>query len=283
MGISGVNFAVAETGTIVLVENEGNIRLSTSMPKIHVAIMGIEKVIPRFADLAVLMRLLPRSATGQKMSAYVSFITGPRRLEESDGPEELHVVIVDNGRSAMLKDPDLRTALYCIHCGACLNVCPVYRKIGGHAYGWVYSGPMGAITTPQLLSLRRAGELPFASSLCGACRDACPVRIDFPKLLLALRHQAKEGYTDQRADAPWQERIAMALWAFVMKSEKRYRVTSTLARWAQKFLVIDGTIRDGQIRQVPFYPFSEWTKNRDFPALAPRSFRERWKELSRSK
>jgi L-lactate dehydrogenase complex protein LldF len=274
LGISGVNFAVAETGTIVLVENEGNIRLSTSLPKVHVAIMGIEKVIPRFADLAVFMRLLPRSATGQKMSAYVSFITGPRRPGEPDGPDELHVVIVDNGRSTMLKDPDLRRALYCIHCGACLNVCPVYRKVGGHAYGWVYSGPIGAIMTPQLLSLRRASELPFASSLCGACRDACPVRIDFPRLLLALRHRVKENPADQRVSAPWPERVAIAVWAFVMRSERRYALATALARRWQKSMIADGAIRT-----LSFYPFSEWTKHRDLPPLAARSFRERWKEL----
>lgn len=274
MGISGVNFAVAETGTIVLVENEGNIRLSTSLPRLHVAIMGLEKVIPRFADLAIFMRLLPRSATGQKMSAYVSFITGPRRPGEADGPDELHVVIVDNGRSAILRDPDLRRALYCIHCGACLNVCPVYRKVGGHAYGWVYSGPIGAIVTPQLLGLGRASELPFASSLCGACRDACPVRIDFPKLLLALRHRVKENSTDRKTPAPRSERLAMALWAFLMRSEQRYRLALLLARWWQKSRVTDGTIH-----HVPFYPLSEWTKHRDLPPVAERTFRERWKEL----
>ncbi len=271
MGITGVNFAVAETGTIVLVENEGNIRFSTSLPPIHVAIMGIEKVIPRFADLAVFMRLLPRSATGQKMSAYVSFITGPRKRNEPDGPDELHVVIVDNGRSAMLGDPELRRALYCIHCGACLNVCPVYRKIGGHAYGWVYSGPIGAIVTPQLLGLDRAGQLPFASTLCGACRDACPVRIDFPKLLLALRHRAHRHHPHRRNGHSWRERLAMALWAFTMKSERRYRLAAALARRLQRRFVSNGLIRE-----VPFYPFSEWTKYRDLPALAPRPFRAQW-------
>jgi L-lactate dehydrogenase complex protein LldF len=275
MGISGVNFAIAETGTIVLLENEGNIRLSTSLPNIHVAVMGIEKVIPRFADLAVFMQLLPRSATGQKLSAYASFISGPRKPPEPDGPDELHVVIVDNGRSAMLRDPDLRRALYCIHCGACLNVCPVYRQVGGHAYGWVYSGPIGAIVTPQLLSLQRAGELPYASSLCGACRDACPVRIDFPKLLLALRHRVKENPTE-RAVAPWQERLAMALWAFAMKNETTYRLATRIARWAQKLLLIDGA------QHIPIYPLSEWTRHRDMPTLAARSFRERWKEFSTS-
>ncbi|HXF04612.1 MAG TPA: LutB/LldF family L-lactate oxidation iron-sulfur protein [Blastocatellia bacterium] len=275
LGISGVNFAVAETGTIVLVENEGNIRLSTSLPEVHVALMGIEKVIPRWDDLAVFLRLLPRSATGQKMSAYVSLLTGPRRPDEPDGPDELHVVIVDNGRSAMLADPDLRQALACIHCGACLNVCPVYRTIGGHAYGWVYSGPIGAILTPQLVGLRQAGQLPFASSLCGACRDACPVGIDFPRLLLALRHRAIEGTPDQRPRPAWRERVGMALWAFVMMSERRYRLAATLARWAQKLFVADG-----RIRRLPLYPFSEWTKDRDLPPLAPQPFRKRWKDLS---
>jgi L-lactate dehydrogenase complex protein LldF len=222
------------------------------------------------------MQLLPRSATGQKLSAYVSFITGPRRAGEPDGPEALHVVIVDNGRSAMLKDPELRRALYCIHCGACLNVCPVYQKVGGHAYGWVYSGPMGAITTPQLLDLNRSGELPYASSLCGACRDACPVRIDFPKLLLALRHRVKEGLPEQRPEAPWSERIGMAAWAFVMKNETRYRLATRFARWAQTFWrIVNAT------GQVPIYPLSEWTKHRDFPNLAARSFRERWETSSK--
>jgi L-lactate dehydrogenase complex protein LldF len=272
MGISGANFAVAETGTIVLVENEGNIRFTTSLPKIHVALMGIEKVIAQWADLSILLRLLPRNATGQKMSSYVSFITGPRRAGEPDGPDELHVVILDNGRTDMLKDPVLRTALYCIHCGACLNVCPVYRKIGGHAYGWVYSGPMGAITTPQLLGLKRASELPYASSLCAACRDVCPVRIDIPKVLLALRHRIKEG-AETRSAAPLPERVAMALWAFVMRSEKRYRMATALARWVQRFFVSDGMIRD-----IPLYPFSEWTKTRDLPPMAQRSFRDRWRE-----
>jgi L-lactate dehydrogenase complex protein LldF len=174
----------------------------------------------------------------------------------------------------MLKDPDLRRALYCIHCGACLNVCPVYRKVGGHAYGWVYSGPIGAIMTPQLLSLRRASELPFASSLCGACRDACPVRIDFPRLLLALRHRVKENPADQRVSAPWPERVAIAVWAFVMRSERRYALATALARRWQKSMIADGAIRT-----LSFYPFSEWTKHRDLPPLAARSFRERWKEL----
>ncbi len=274
LGISGVNFAIAETGTLVVVENEGNIRLSTSVPKLHVALMGIEKVIPRWEDAAVFLRLLPRSATGQKMSAYVSFITGPRRADEPDGPEELHVVLVDNGRSAMLADADLRQALACIHCGACLNVCPVYRTVGGHAYGWVYSGPMGAVITPQLLGVERAGQLPFASSLCGACREVCPVRIDLPRLLLVLRHRAVHA----RAATPtWRERFGMALWARVMRSERRYRLAAACARFLQRFF-----LSQGMIRKLPFYPFSEWTKDRDLPPLAPSSFRQRWKHLSRS-
>src|SRR5215471_3355181 len=193
MGVTGANFAVAETGTIVLVENEGNIRLTNSLPRLHVAVMGIEKVIPRFEDLAIFLRLLPRSATGQQMSSYVSFLTGVKRSPAEEGPEELHVVILDNGRIDMLASPHLRESLYCIRCGACLNICPVYQKIGGHAYGWIYPGPIGSVLTPQLVGRDRAADLPFASSLCGACRQVCPIKINIPDMLLHLRHEIKEA------------------------------------------------------------------------------------------
>jgi L-lactate dehydrogenase complex protein LldF len=188
MGFSGANFAVAETGTIVLHENEGNIRLASTLPPIHVALLGIEKLVPTLADLAVVMRLLPRASTGQRLTTYCSWITGPRRADEDDGPEELHVVLLDNGRTRILADPAAREALLCIRCGACLNTCPVYRLIGGYAYGWIIPGPIGSILTPELLGLARAPDLPFASSLCGACRDVCPVKVDLPGLLLHLRH-----------------------------------------------------------------------------------------------
>src|SRR5437660_920357 len=180
LGVSGVNFAVAETGTILILENEGNARLTTSLPRTHVALMGIEKVIPRFADLEVFLRLLPRSGTGQALTAYQSLLTGTKRHAADEGPEELHIVVLDNGRSRMLASPVTRQTLACIRCGACLNACPVYRQIGGHAYGSVYPGPIGAVLTPQLLGMGESAELPYASSLCGACRDVCPVKIDIP-------------------------------------------------------------------------------------------------------
>ncbi len=278
MGISGANFAVAETGTIVLVENEGNIRLSTTVPRIHVALIGIEKVIPRFRDLAVMMRVLPRAGTGQKLTAYISLLNGPAKQNE-DGPEEVHVVLVDNGRVEMLADPKMREVLNCIRCGACLNVCPVFHKIGGHAYGWVYSGPIGALVTPQLLGLERARELPFASSLCGACKDVCPVKINIPDLLLHLRAQVQKTCpAPSPADAPVPERWVMRLWAWTMTSPRRYVFLSRLARWGQSLFA-----HGGWIRGLPLFPLSAWTASRDFPALAPESFRERWAYLTEEK
>ena len=278
MGISGANFAVAETGTIVLVENEGNIRLSTTVPRIHVALIGIEKVIPRFRDLAVMMRVLPRAGTGQKLTAYISLLNGPAKQNE-DGPEEVHVVLVDNGRVEMLADPKMREVLNCIRCGACLNVCPVFHKIGGHAYGWVYSGPIGALVTPQLLGLERARELPFASSLCGACKDVCPVKINIPDLLLHLRAQVQQTCpAPSPADSPVPERWVMRLWAWTMTSPRRYVFLSRLARWGQSLFA-----HGGWIRGLPLFPLSAWTASRDFPALAPESFRERWAYLTEEK
>ena len=187
-GITGANFAIAETGTIVLVENEGNIRLSTAMPRIHIALVGIEKIIPRLDDLPVFLKILPRAATGQKLSIYTSIITGARREGELDGPEEFHLVLLDNGRTRILGGP-LRESLFCIRCGACLNACPIYRNIGGHAYGGVYSGPIGAVLTPLYDGLAENRHLPHASSLCGACQAACPVKIAIPEMLIQLREQ----------------------------------------------------------------------------------------------
>jgi L-lactate dehydrogenase complex protein LldF len=275
MGLSGANFAVAETGTIVLIENEGNIRFSTTAPRVHVALVGIEKIIPRFADLAVFLRLLGRSGTGQKLTVYTSLLTGPRRPGE-DGPDEMHVVLVDNGRVETLADEKMREALNCIRCGACLNACPVYRKIGGHAYGWVYSGPIGALITPQLTGIEGARELPFASSLCAACRDACPVKINIPDLLLHLRAKAQEKAPAAKpAGAPLSERTSMRLWAWAMKRPWIYTLGSRLARFGQRFIA-----RTGWIRKFPAFPLSRWTEGRDLPALAPKPFRDRWKELS---
>jgi L-lactate dehydrogenase complex protein LldF len=276
LGLSGANFAVAETGTIVLVENEGNIRFSTTAPRVHVALVGIEKLIPRLADLAVFLRLLGRSGTGQKLTVYTSLLTGPRRPGE-DGPEELHVVLVDNGRVATLADSKMREVLYCIRCGGCLNACPVYRKIGGHAYGWVYSGPIGALITPQLLGLESARELPFASSLCAVCRDVCPVKINIPDLLLQLRSQAQEQVRAPREKgALVPERTLMRLWAWAMKRPWAYSLGSRLARLGQRLIA-----REGWIRRLALYPLSGWTEGRDLPALAPKTFRERWKEMGK--
>jgi L-lactate dehydrogenase complex protein LldF len=309
MGFSGVNFAVAETGTIVLHENEGNIRLATSLPRIHVALLGIEKLVPTLADLAVVMRLLPRASTGQRITSYVSWITGPRRADEDDGPEELHVVLLDNGRTRILADPAAREALLCIRCGACLNTCPVYRLIGGYAYGWIIPGPIGSILTPELLGLARAPDLPFASSLCGACRDVCPVKVDLPGLLLHLRHLIKEGDTgpaslsgasppletpvapgdavggvppDPEAVAAGRgphatlrarfERFVMAAAGWWMRSPWRFRLGGRLAR-----CLLWPISRGGKVRWLP-PPFNAWTACRDFPLPAKQTFRRWWKE-----
>ena len=275
MGISGANFLVADTGTVVLVENEGNIRFCTTAPRVHVALVGIEKLIPRFADLGVFLRLLGRSATGQKLTTYTSLLTGPRRAGE-DGPDQMHVVLLDNGRIDTLADPKMREALFCIRCGACLNTCPVYRKIGGHAYGWVYSGPIGALVTPQFTSIGQARELAFASSLCGACREVCPVKINIPDLLLHLRGEAQEKAPAARAKgALMPEKTMMQLWAWAFSHPWIYLLGSRLARWGQFVLA-----RSGWIRKVPVYPASQWTAWRNVPALPKKSFHDRWKEIS---
>ncbi len=265
MGITGANFLIAESGTVVLVENEGNIRLSTQVPKIHVAVVGIEKVIPRFDDLSVFLRLLPRSGTGQKQTAYVSFLNGPRQLESGF---EFHLVLMDNGRTRILADEQMRESLYCIRCGACLNVCPVYQKIGGQAYGWIYPGPIGAVISPQLQSLGQSGDLPFASSLCGACRTACPVDINLPDLLLALRAKAKES----GAGGKLSEGLAMRSVAFAAKHPGLFELGGKVMRGIARLMS-----KDEKIKSVGFPPLSGWTRYRDLPAPPRGSFRERWK------
>jgi L-lactate dehydrogenase complex protein LldF len=270
MGISGVNFAVAETGTIVIVENEGNARLTTTLPRIHVALMGIEKVVPLFEDLPIFLNVLIRSATGQKMSTYVSFITGGKKDNDIDGPDEFHLVIMDNGRSKILSNEETRESLYCIRCGACLYMCPVYRKVGGHSYGWVYPGPIGAIITPQLLGIEKAPELPFASSLCGACKDVCPVKIDIPRVLLELRSKV---ITNRRVGAGLFLSLAVRLWRITMEHEKTYSFVVQLVYFFQKLW-----IRRGKITSLPF-PFSRWTQQRDFPIVAKTPFRKQWKDI----
>ncbi len=267
MGISGVNFAVAETGTIVVVENEGNVRLCGSLPKIHLALMGIEKVIPRTVDLAVFLKLLVRSATGQRMSSYVNFINGARRPGELDGPHEFYLILLDNGRSNILADPFLRQTLSCIRCGACLNVCPVYQRIGGHAYGSTYQGPIGAILTPQLLSLEKASEHPYASSLCGACHEICPVKIEIPHILLKLREQIQQKKNERVPRLPLENWI-IQIWAWVMSSSEGYLCVGRWARQLQRWFGKDGKLT------LPVYPFSRWLQHRELPVLAPQSFRE---------
>jgi len=211
IGISGANFVVADSGAVCIVENEGNARLSTSAPKIHIAIAGIEKLIPRAQDLGVFLKLLGRSATGQPLTVYTSFLSGPRREGEVDGPDEFYLVLLDGGRSKLLADPGKRESLYCIRCGACLNHCPVFRKIGGHSYPWVYSGPIGAIITPQFAGIKHDPWLPFASSLCGACAEVCPVKIDIPRILLELRRDVVEAKT-RDGENRW-EKLAFRLFA----------------------------------------------------------------------
>jgi L-lactate dehydrogenase complex protein LldF len=273
MGVTGANFGVAETGTIVLVENEGNIRLSTTLPRVHVALMGIEKVIPKLDDLAVFLKILARSAAGQKMSSYVSFITGARRAGEIDGAQEFHLVILDNGRTTILADPEKRESLYCLRCGACLNICPVYQKIGGHAYGSVYSGPIGSIITPPMAGIQKAKDLPFVSSLCGACREVCPVRINIPHVLLKLRSEWVENEREDGSGPPFIEKAAIKLWRKAMSHSTLYKLLFRTAAFFQGPL-----LEEGKFKRLP-PPLSAWTENRDFPPLAKKSFRQIWKEM----
>jgi len=269
VGITGANFAVAETGTIVLVTNEGNGRMATSLPRVHIALMGVEKVIPSMTDLMVFLAILARSATGQKLSAYTTLIQGPRRPGELEGPDELHLVLLDNGRIRQLAGP-LRGALDCLRCGACLNVCPVYRQIGGHAYGYTYPGPIGILLTAMLHGEGAVKELAHASSLCGACADACPVRIDIPRMLIDLRGAGVSART-----APPAERLVFRTLARILRSPALYRLSIRLGRLAQRPFV-----RDGALPSLPL-PFRAWTSTRDLPPVAARTFSERWAELER--
>jgi len=267
LGITGANFAVAETGTVVLVTNEGNGRMATSLPRVHVAVMGVEKVIPSMTDLAVFLAILAKSATGQKLSVYTTLVQGPRRPGELEGPEEFHLVLLDNGRIAQIAGT-LRESLYCLRCGACLNVCPVYRQIGGHAYGYTYPGPIGILLTAMLNGPSSVKELAHASSLCGACADACPVRIDIPRMLIELRRQVDEEHI-----APWTERVLFKTFARLLVHPTLYRLGARIGRILQRPL-----IREGRIRALPFF-FGRWTKTRDLPPVAARTFQERWPEL----
>lgn len=265
MGISGGNFIIAETGSLALVSNEGNIRLTTSIPRVHVALVGIEKIVATVADYATLIQVLPRSATGQAMTVYTQLINGPRQPDEVDGPDSVYVILVDNGRSDIYTG-DYCEALACIRCGACLNGCPVYQVTGGHAYGSVYPGPIGAVITPLLAGLENAGPLPHASTLCGMCKEVCPVDIDIPRMLLDLRHElVEQGYTDIVWD------VGMKAWAFVNQSPRRFayggKMTAAIANRLKP-------------QKLPG-PLAGWTKFRTAPAFAPKSFRQLWLERRR--
>jgi L-lactate dehydrogenase complex protein LldF len=266
VGISGANFAIADTGSIVLVTNEGNGRLTCALPKCHIAVMGIEKVIPRLSDLPYFLKVLARAATGQKLSVYTQIITGPRQQGELDGPEEFHLVILDNGRSRILASP-LRESLFCIRCGACLNACPIYRSVGGHAYGGVYAGPIGAVLTPLYDGLAANHHLPHASSLCGACQAACPVKIQIPDLLIRLREQLHH----EPGQSSRLESMAYRLWAVTLKRPWLYRLatwltTRTIGRWK---------LRSPWFARLPG-KLHGWTAKRDFPAPAASRFRDWW-------
>jgi L-lactate dehydrogenase complex protein LldF len=261
MGITGANFVVAENGTVVLVSNEGNARMVTTLPQVHVAVAGIDKIVPDWDGLTVLLKLLARSATGQKLSAYTSFITGPRSSDSEMGAREFHLVLLDNGRSRIRRDPDARETLLCIRCGACLNVCPVYNQVGGHAYGGVYSGPIGAILSPQLLGMGIARDLPYASSLCGACADVCPVKIPIPKILLYLRRRVAEGDAQEGARSPRVLRIVTRLMSSAMRVPRLYRSSAAVMR------ILQAPFRREEFLWKLPPPLDRWTNTRALPAF----------------
>ncbi|MCC7191929.1 MAG: iron-sulfur cluster-binding protein [Phycisphaeraceae bacterium] len=286
MGICGGNFLIADTGTVVICTNEGNGRLCTSAPRVLVAFVGIEKLVPSLEHLGVLLKLLARSATGQPLTVYNHFMTGPRRPDEHDGPEEMHIILVDNGRVKTLKE-ETREMLRCIRCGACLNTCPVYRKIGGHAYGSVYSGPIGAILTPMLKGLGNYPDLPHASSLCGACYEACPVKINIPKFLIQLRRdQIKQKITR------WPDRLIYRVWAATLRNSLTYRLGGWMQKWMFR-LQARGNGSLGRAGSDPYAsrgwlsdapgPVKSWTRERDMPTPPARSFRQWWDEHEKDK
>lgn len=259
MGVSGCNFAIADTGTLAVIENEGNAGLSMATPPVHVALVGIEKVLPRIEDLPLFLNLLPRSGTGQKLTSYTHLIHG------ATPGKKLYVVLLDNGRSNVLKDPAARAALYCIRCGACLNNCPVYRHVGGWAYGWVYPGPIGSILTPHLLGMEKAAKLPFASSLCGACAEVCPVKIDIPHQLVHLRYRAVNEPSTMNSVT---ERMTWAVWAWFMGGPWRYKLAMTGVRVGVRLS-----------KFLPWHPgkLGAWTRGRTLPKVPGPDFRHWWR------
>ncbi len=265
VGVSGANFGVASTGSICLVTNEGNGRLTTTAPRIHIAVMGMERLVPTPGDLGVMLEILARSAVGQRLSVYTNIVTGPRREDDPDGPDEFHVVILDNGRSRVLGDSTAEI-LACIRCGACLNICPVYREVSGHAYSDVYSGPMGAVLVPSLHGIKGNEQLPYASTLCGACLDVCPVRIELPDLLLALRERVV-----QDGDA----------FRWLGSTMSAYKAVATRPRVWRTALssgaLFGRAARSGWVGRLPG-PGSAWTDSRDLPAPAKESFHDWWRK-----
>ncbi len=265
MGISGGNFLVAETGSVLIVTNEGNGRLVTTLPRVHVAITGIEKVVPTLEDVTTLLRLLPRSATGQSITNYVSVLTGNKNAEDHDGPEHFHIILLDNGRSGLIGG-EMQEMLRCIRCGACMNHCPVYQNIGGHAYGWVYPGPMGSILTPLLGGLEKSPDLPNASTFCGACSAVCPVKIPLPDLLRKLREQQMERGMKSR-----RETFLLKAWAWLALHPGTYALAT---RIGVRILSMMGG-KDKLLHTLP--GASGWTDGRDFPAPSGRTFREMYR------
>lgn len=266
MGVTGANFLIAETGSAAIVTNEGNEGMCTIMPpKVHVVLTGVEKLLATLEDFATLMRLLPRSATGQPISNYVSLLTGPRRAGEPDGPEHMYFVLLDAGRTRLIGG-DFQPMLRCIRCGACMNHCPVYQKVGGHAYGWVYPGPMGSVLTPNYVGIDHALDLPQAATFCGQCSVVCPVKIPLPDLMRKLREQQW-----QQRLRPRSERLAMAAWAFIAKRPQLYAFAMSSVISALKMLG-----RGDRIRSLPFG--SGWTSTRDFPAPVGKTFRQLYRE-----
>ena len=271
VGITGANFLVAETGSSIIVTNEGNGDLTQTLPRVHIVMTSLEKLVPTLEDAATLLRLLARSGTGQEFSSYTTVSTGPRRSGDLDGPEQYHVVLLDNGRSALLGG-DFQDMLRCIRCSACMNHCPVYAAVGGHAYGWVYSGPMGAVLTPNLLGLAEAGHLPNASTFCGQCESVCPVKIPLPKM---MRHW-RERQFNQRLNPPVY-RTGLSLWAWVARRPALYRAFVELAVRALGWLGRDR----GRFRSLPLA--NGWTAVRDLPAPEGRSFHSLWAERQKGR
>ena len=270
VGITGANFLIAETGTSVIVTNEGNGDLTQILPRVHIVLATIEKVTPTLEDVSQILRLLARSATGQDLSVYTTFSTGPRRADDPDGPAEYHVIILDNGRSAMLGS-EFEEMLRCIRCGACMNHCPVYQEIGGHAYGWVYSGPMGAVLTPALVGVDKAGNLPNASTFCGRCESVCPMKIPLPKM---MRHWRESEF--ERHLSPATYRYGLGVWAFFARRPRLYQLATKLA------MRVLGNLggRRGRFRSLPLA--GGWTKYRDLPAPAGQTFQEMWAERNKA-